>query len=346
MRLTLEEVGRMAGVSRSTVSRVINNDKSVRPEVRERVQAVISETGYSPNAAARSLASNQTGVIGLVIPHRVHTLFDDPYFPLLIQGVSQACNKAETTLALFIFQTEAEEQDLYPRVVASGSVDGVVMTASRMGDPLLRRLADGDLPYVVVGRPDDAQGVTYVDADNQAGARVAALHLCNLGYRRIAYIGAPTNTTAGIDRRSGFFEGLALCGLTPTSDLMRDGDFTEASGYDAMRSLLASSPDAVFVATDTMAVGGLRALNEAGVSVPNDIGLMSFDGLPPSERSLPKLTTIRQPVRATGVRAVELLLGLVSGEIDGPVHETMPTELVIRESCGAARLPDSDRTHD
>ncbi len=346
MKLTLEEIGRMAGVSRSTVSRVINNEKSVRPEVRQRVQDVINQTGFRPNAAARSLASNRTGVIGLVIPHRVHTLFDDPYFPLLIQGVSQASNTAEATLALFIFQTEAEERDLYPRLVGSGTVDGVIITATRMGDPLLTRLAGGDLPYVVVGRPDEAERVTYVDADNHGGSRAAALHLCNMGYRRIGYIGAPTSTTAGIDRRSGFLEGLAVCGATPTDDLMRDGDYTEESGYLAMRSLLSSRPEAVFVATDTMAVGALRALNEAQVSVPNDIGLMSFDGLPPSERSLPKLTTVRQPVTATGVRAVELLLGLVNGDIEGPIHEIMPTELVIRESCGAARLLETDLSND
>ena len=337
MKLTLEEIGRMAGVSRSTVSRVVNNERSVRPEVRERVQQVIRETGYQPNAAARSLASNRTGVIGLVIPHRVHTLFHDPYFPLLIQGVSHACNVAETTLALFISQSEAEEQDLYQRVVGSGTVDGVILTATRMGDPLLRRLAADPLPYVVVGRPDSAERVTYVDVDNFGGARGAALHLCNLGYQRVAYIGAPTNTTAGVDRRSGFLEGLAVCGVSPSEDLIRDGDYTEASGYRAMCSLLPADPDAVFVATDTMAIGALRAMNEAGIAVPNDVALISFDGLPPSERSVPKLTTVRQPVTDTGVRAVELLLDLVTGKTEGPVHEIMPTELVIRESCGTTR---------
>ena len=345
MKLTLEEIGRMAGVSRSTVSRVVNNEKSVRPEVRQRVQAVIEKTGFRPHAAARSLASNRTGVIGLVIPHRVHTLFDDPYFPLLIQGVSQACNTAEVTLALFIFQTEAEEEELYPRVTRSGTVDGVIVTATRMGDPLLGRLITGGLPFVAIGRPDIA-GATYVDVDNRSGARSAALHLCNLGYQRIAYIGAPTNTTAGVDRRSGFLEGLAVCGSALSNDLMREGDYTEASGYDAMRSLLGSHPDAVFVATDTMAVGALRALSEAGVSVPNDIGLVGFDGLPPSERTFPKLTTVRQPVTATGARAVELLLGLVSGDLEGPVHDVLPTELVIRESCGASRRSAIEPNHD
>jgi LacI family transcriptional regulator len=259
MKLTLEEIGRLAGVSRSTVSRVINDEKSVRPEVRQRVQAIIKDTGYRPNAAARSLASNRTGVLGLVIPHRVHTLFDDPYFPRLIQGVSRACNAADTTLALFIFQSAAEEEEAYPRVAAPGKVDGLIVTATRMGDPFLQRLVDGTLPFVVVGRPDNPDGITFVDADNVGGARSAALHLCSLGHHRVGYIGAPTNTTAGLDRRTGFLEGLATCGITADGDLMRDGDYTEASGYEAMRSLLSARPEAVFVATDTMAVGALRA---------------------------------------------------------------------------------------
>ncbi len=346
MKLTLEEIGRLAGVSRSTVSRVVNEEKSVRPEVRKRVQAIIRDTGYSPNAAARSLASNRTGVLGLVIPHRVHTLFDDPYFPRLIQGVGRACNAADTTLALFIFQSAAEEEEAYPRVAAAGRVDGLIVTATRMGDPFLRRLEEGSLPFVVVGRPDKPQGVTYVDADNVGGARSAALHLCNQRYRRIAYIGAPTNTTAGRDRRTGFLEGLAVCGLDADRDLMRDGDYTEASGYEAMRSLIGAHPEAVFVATDTMAVGALRALAEAGIAVPGEIALVGFDGLTPSERSMPPLTTVRQPVADSGARAAELLLDMVEGRLDEPVHVVMPTELIVRESCGAVRSASTSLTHD
>jgi LacI family transcriptional regulator len=336
VKLTLEDIGRLAGVSRSTVSRVINDQASVSSDVRTRVQEVINRTGFSPNVAARSLVSRRTGVIGLVIPSRVHTLFEDPYFSRLIQGISAASNQAGTTLSLFLFQDETEEKELYPRVVASGLVDGVILTATRMGDPLLARMATGDLPLVMVGRPD-VDGVSYVDAANRDGGRLVATHLCNLGYRRIGLIGAPVSTTAGLDRLNGFTEGLASCGKTLDPRLRADGDFSEASGYEAMQTLIPRKPDAVFAASDTMAIGALRALRNAGMAAPQDIALVGFDGLPASEKSVPALTTIRQPVAQTGARAVHVLNDLVSGRATPPVSEIMPVELVVRKSCGALR---------
>jgi LacI family transcriptional regulator len=335
MKMTLEDIGRLAGVSRSTVSRVINDHESVSPDVRDRVRKVIRRTGYSPNVAARSLVSRRTGVIGLVIPSRVHNLFEDPYFARLIQGISAASNQAGKTVSLFIFQTEEEEEELYPRVVASGFVDGVILTATRMGDPLLAHMLVGDLPFVMVGRPD-VDGVSYVDADNEGGARMAAAHLCGLGYRRIGLLGAPVSTTAGLDRLNGFRDGLADCGKTLDPDLRVDGDFSEHSGYASMQQLVARQPDAVFVASDTMAAGALRALRQAGIRVPEDIAVVGFDGLPASENSVPKLTTVKQPVTQTGARAVQLLSGLVNGAVAAPVSEIMAVELVIRESCGAS----------
>lgn len=335
MKMTLEDIGRLAGVSRSTVSRVINNQESVSADVRERVRAVIDRTGFTPNLAARSLVSRKTGVIGLVIPSRVHNLFEDPYFARLIQGTSAASNRAGTSLSLFLFETEEEEEELYPRVVSSGFIDGVILTATRMGDPLLARMLAADLPIVMVGRPDFAR-VSYVDVDNTGGARLAAEHLCGLGHQRIGLLGAPESTTAGIDRLRGFVEGLAGCGKALDPDLRADGEFSEQSGYEAMQRLIPRRPDAVFAASDTMALGALRALHEAGISVPGDIALVGFDGLQASEHSVPRLTTIRQPVLETGARAVQVLIDLVSGDAPTPVAEIMPVELIVRESCGAA----------
>ena len=332
--LTLEDIGRIAGVSRSTVSRVINHKANVNPAVRERVLTVIERTGYSPNVLARSLVSGRTGVIGLVIPSQVHSLFEDPYFSRLIQGISSASNAAGNTLSLFIFQNEEEEAALYPRVVKSGVLDGLILTATRMSDPLLARMAVGEIPLVIVGRPD-VDGVSYVDVDNRGGASRAAIHLADLGHKRIGLIGAPVTTTAGVDRLSGFVEGLALRGLGLHPDLRADGDFSGESGYRAMQRLIPNRPDAVFAASDTMAAGALRALHEAGIRVPEDIALMGFDGLPASERAVPPLTTIRQPVSETGARAVQMLNGLISGELHRPHVEIMPVELVVRGSCGA-----------
>lgn len=336
--LTLEDIGRLAGVSRSTVSRVINGKENVNPAVRSRVQDVIRRTGYTPNVMARSLVSGRTGVIGLVIPSRVHSLFEDPYFSRLIQGVSAAANRLGNTLTLFLFQSEEEESALYPRVVTAGFLDGLIVTATRMADPLLTRMAVGEIPLVVIGRPD-VEGVSYVDTDNRGGAELAATHLADLGYQRIGLIGAPTSTTAGMDRLTGFIEGLAHRGLALNPDLRADGDFSEESGHEAMLELLPHSPEAVFVASDTMAVGALRALREAGVGVPQDIALIGFDGLPSSEKSDPTLSTIRQPVMDTGGRAVEILNDLAGGSANAPIIEIMPVELVVRESSGTTAPP-------
>lgn len=334
MHLTLEEIGRLAGVSRSTVSRVINDQASVKPDVRARVQEVIRRTGYTPNAAARSLVSGRTGVIGLVIPSRVHSLFEDPYFSRLIESISAASNRAGTTLSLFLFQNEQEESELYPRVVTSGMLDGLILTATRMADPLLSQVSPDEIPIVIVGRPD-VEGFSYVDADNRGGAMQVAKHLCGLGYQRIGLLGAPASTTAGLDRLNGFVEGLAVCGMALNPALRVDGDFSEASGYAAMGELISRRPDAVFVASDTMAMGALRALREAGIRVPQDMAIIGFDGLPSSENATPSLTTIHQPVTNTGARAVHMLNDLVNGVKTSPVAEIMPVELVIRESCGA-----------
>jgi LacI family transcriptional regulator len=336
MNLTLEDIGQLAGVSRSTVSRVVNDQNSVSPEVRRRVQDVIERTGFMPNVAARSLASSRSGVLGLVIPSRVHSLFEDPYFGRLVQGISRASNEAGTALSLFLFQTEDEEERLYPRVVRSGLIDGVILTATRRGDPLMARLAEGSLPFVVIGRPDDHEGVSYVDADNVGGARQAALHLCNLGYRRIGYLGAPMSTSAGIDRLKGFTEGLATCGHVLDPALHAGGTFSDQSGYDAMHEVFPHGPDAIFVASDTMAMGAMRALRELQVDVPQDLGIVSFDDLPSAGVSIPALTTVRQPISSTGAKAVEILVQLLSGEVTGPVVDIRPTELVVRDSCGSA----------
>ncbi len=336
MRLKLEDIGRMAGVSRSTVSRVVNGEPSVRPEVRSRVEAVIRETGYTPNAAARSLVSNRTGVIGLVIPSRVHSLFEDPYFARLIQGITLGSNRAGVTLSLFLAQTEDEERELYPRVVESGFIDGVIITATRMGDPLVERMTSRQIPLVMIGRPDLAE-VSYVDVDNRDGACQAARHLVSTGASRIGMIGAPTNTTAGADRLEGFVAGLHDHGRQLDPELLVEGDFSEPSGYDAMQVLIDRGVDAVFAASDTMALGALRAAHDRGVDIPGDVAVMGFDGFGGSQTSVPPLTTIEQPVTDTAGRAVELLLGLVSETVSAPASVVLPVELVERTST--ARLP-------
>lgn len=334
-RLTLEDVGHLAGVSRSTVSRVINKESSVSAAVRQRVEDVIRQTGYTPNAAARSLVSNRTGVIGLVIPSGVHNLFEDPYFARLIQGVTTASNRAHATLSLFLFETQDEEKDIYPRVVESGFLDGVIVTATRSGDPLISRIAASSLPTVIVGRPG-IEGVSFVDVDNKGGSRDAARLLCETGCQVVGCIRAPESTTTGQDRLAGFIEGLADGGRALPTRRIADGDYSESSGYDGMIQLLNEGVDGVFVASDTMALGALRAIRESGLRVPDDVAVVGFDGFSASESANPPLTTLRQPVVQTAAGAVEMLMAEIERQGGEAVSRVLPVELVIRESTRPA----------
>lgn len=333
--LTLEEIGRRAGVSRSTVSRVINNHASVSADVRQRVLKVIQETGYRPHAAARSLAAQRTRVIGLVVPRSVQAFFADPFFPRLIQGIAQACNANEYTLSLFMFHTEAEEHDLYPRVLSRGLIDGVIITSSLEDDPLIPRLLESEMPFVIHGRPLVSAAVNYVDVDNMVGAHNAVTHLIRLGRRRIGHIAGPLNTGVGRDRRQGYVNAHLGRGLQVHEALIVEGDFTETSGYRAARQLVARDVDAIFAASDTMAFGALRALRELGCSVPEDVAVVGFDDLETAGLTQPPLTTIRQPIRQTGIAAVETLLDVLENGDDPVRRIIMPTQLIVRESCGA-----------
>ncbi|HET6444964.1 MAG TPA: LacI family DNA-binding transcriptional regulator [candidate division Zixibacteria bacterium] len=334
-RITLEQVAKMSGVSRSTVSRVVNQHQSVRPEVRQRVWEVIEDTGYQPNMAARTLASNRSGVIALVIPRVVASLFADPYFPFLIQGISQGCNANNLTLSLFLFHSEDEEQMIHRRVLRTGLIDGVIVASSLVDDPLIPKLIEQGAPVVVIGRPDKNSVASYVDAANIGGAKSAVSHLLRLGYKRVSTITGRLDMSPGVDRLQGYLDALKLWGISERSELIVEGDFSEAGGYSAMHLLLRSKPDAVFIASDTMALGALRAIEEVGLRVPNDIAIVGFDDLPPSRRTRPPLTVVRQPVQLTGQIAVDTLVDILEHGDSPPRRIVLDTQLIIRDSCGA-----------
>jgi len=334
-KLTLEEIARLAGVSRSTVSRVVNNHASVRTAVRERVQQVIRETSYHPDPAARSLAGRRSGIIGLVVPRAIQFLFTDPYYPRLMQGITQSCNNNDYILSLFLFHTEDDEQKIATRVLRNQLVDGVIVSALPIDHPLVEQLLIHQLPFVMVGRPSDSPEVNFVDVDNVAGAYSAVSHLICLGYRRIATITCPPNTTVGQHRRQGYVNALNDRGLSVDESLIVEGDFTEQGGYLAMRRLIPHRPEAVFVGSDTMALGALRALRQIGLVVPRDMAIVGYDDLPSAAVSDPPLTTVRQPIRRLGAQAVENLLDILNNGPYPPRRVVTTTELIIRESCGS-----------
>lgn len=335
--LTLEDIAKQAGVSRSTVSRVVNDDPNVNEHVRKRVQEVIVTTGYQPHAAARSLASHRSWMIGLVLPRTVSTFFTDPYFPRLTQGVAQACNQHNYTLGLFLVGTIDDEKHLFPRISRKGLLDGILLQTGRMGDKLIDRLVNSDIPMVVVGRPFKNKGVSYIDVDNVNAAYHAVLHLIQLGYKRIGTITGLMNSTAGIDRKEGYLRAIAERGREVDEELIAEGDFSEHGGYEAMGKLLPAKPDAIFAASDTMAIGAIRYAREVGLHVPEDISFIGFDDLPIASLSDFQLTTVRQPIIQFGAKAVDTLIDLIENGIKPSRRIIMDTELVIRDSCGASQ---------
>jgi LacI family transcriptional regulator len=333
--MNLEQIAKLSGVSRSTVSRVVNNDPNVSSVTRERVMQVVKRVNYTPNAAARGLAAGRTRVLGLVIPMGVAALFADPYFPILIQGVSSTCNSRDYSVMLWLAEPEYERR-MIRQIMYSGLVDAVIVSSMLMNDSLVQALGDGDLPFMLVGRhPTDAHA-NYVDADNLGGARDAVTHLLRMGRTCVATITGPQNMIAGADRLAGYLAALRDRAVVSDPNLIVEGDFTEAGGYHAMQQLLARHPDAVFTASDMMAIGALRALREAGLRVPEDVAVVGFDDLPQAARAEPPLTTVRQPVYRLGIMAVDSLLDLIDHHDSSPRRIVLPTELVVRSSCGSA----------
>jgi LacI family transcriptional regulator len=275
-------------------------------------------------------------MIGLVLPHSVSSVFADPYFPLLIKGIAQACNQNEYSLGLFLVSAKEDEEKIFLQVSRKGMLDGVIVQSGHHGEPMIGRLIDSMIPLVLMGRPFQPENISYIDVDNVNAVYNAVGYLIRLGYRRIGTITGPAKSTVGIDRKEGYLRALAERGRTFDPSLLAEGDFTESGGYYAMKKLLPSKPDAIFAASDTMAIGAMRAVREAGLTVPDDIAFVGFDDLPLPNSPDPALTTVRQPILQFSRTAVEILLDLIENGVNPPRHIILDTELIIRESCGAS----------
>ncbi len=336
MPLTLEDIARISGVSRSTVSRVINADLNVKHETRQKVQQVINNYNFQPNLAARGLVTGRTNVVGVVIPASVSILFTDPYFPQLLQGVSAMCTKRDYSVMLWLAEPDYEQR-MITRILHNGLVDGVVVASIRMDDPVIQSLIESKMPFILIGR-HPTENVNYLDVDNLQAGRKATLHLLRLGYKRIAAITGLQSHVAGYDRYQGYLKAIQETDHALRPELVAEGDFTEESGYNAMKRLLKYKPDAVFAASDTMAYGAMRALREANLEIPKDVAVVGFDDIPGSSRTAPPLTTVRQPITQMGSKAVDLLINLIETGTKSTEGVIMDTELVVRESCGASNM--------
>ncbi|MGW0627468.1 LacI family DNA-binding transcriptional regulator [Streptomyces sp. NPDC001984] len=337
-RPTLEAVAARAGVSRATVSRVVNGGDGVRETLVERVRQAVEELGYVPNQAARSLVTKRHDAVAVVIAEPETRVFTDPFFALQLRGISKELTAHDNQLVLLLTEGRADHARV-ARYLAGGHVDGALVFSLHLDDPLPGLIQGAGVPTVFGGRPDWKDGTpVYVDSDNRGGAREAVRHLVSLGRTRIAHITGALDQTSAVDRLDGYRD--VMGDVDP--QLIVESDFTPAGGERAMRELLDRCPDvdAVFAANDLTAAGALGVLRESGRRVPEDVAVIGFDDmLLVAERSDPPLTTVRQDIEEMGRLMARLLLrgldprGRDENTEGAPSSVILPTTLVRRASA-------------
>jgi DNA-binding LacI/PurR family transcriptional regulator len=336
---TMDQVAEAAGVSRATVSRVINGAPSVDAKIREVVQRAISDTGYVPNVAARSLVTRRSNSVALVIsePDRpdnhsfLNRIFTDPYFGRITAGATGALRPHD--IHLVVIPTDSSDHHQVIRYLRQGHVDGVLLISSHEQDELPRQVHELGIPAVISSRPASPIAASFVDVDQRLGARLAAEHLLARGCRRLATISGPLDIPSGLDRLDGFRSFLANRGFADVPSI--EADFTRAGGEEAARVMLAEHPDVdgLFVASDLMAEGALRAVQELGRRVPDDLAVVGFDDSSAALDCRPLLTTVRQPVEEMAAEMAEVLMAHIATPGRLPRSVTFQPTLVLRDSA-------------
>lgn len=332
-RPTLSEVARQAGVSASTVARVVRGSTPVSPELERTVREAIAATGYVPNLAARQLATSRSDTVGVVIPEDQGHVFGEPFFAGMVQGVTAHLSTTPFHFILVVARS-GDDRHWLRNYVAGRHVDGVMLIAPQRGDPLGWMLQDTGMPVVFMGRLFDVTGCRYVDADNAGGVQRAVEYLHGKGRRGIAMIAGVREMRSATDRFAGYRRGLEKLGLPVDDRRIADSDYTEEGGERAMSELLGRGVpiDAVVAASDVSAVGALRALRTARVRVPRDVAIIGFGDEPNSARHQPPLTTVAQPPVEMGRRLAALMVDAIEGR-QGRRRVIMPTELVVRATA-------------
>ena len=335
-RVTSQDVADLAGVSRTTVSLVLNKVEGIHisPETRQRVHDAAERLGYIPNATAQALATQRARAIGLVMTRSPHHIASDTFLPQILGGLLEVVKQHK--LRLLIESVEEEHQDrVYLELARAKHIDGMILLTPRIDDSGLGRLEDVDVPSVLMGKLSDANFFS-VDVDNRLAARKAVQYLIELGHTRIACVSnARPSYSASPERVLGYKDSLEQAEIPLDNSLIQYADFDPQSGFDCMQKLLSSGNEftAVFVASDNVAMGAKSALREAGKRIPDDVSIVGFDDIPWAQYSDPPLTTVRLPAQELASEACLMLLDLMQGKEPDEPHLVLDTELVVRKSC-------------
>ncbi len=336
-RITSQDVARRAGVSRTTVSFVLNNVEGMQisEETRQRVLAAARELGYVPDAAAQALASGRSKTIGLLLARRSRQISSDLFMMRTLESLVKVINQSGMRLMLEVVE-DYENRESYLKLVRSNSIDGVLYSGPRFDDWALEGLLRHNVPTVLMGTLPGSPCYS-VDVNNRSAAFMAVDHLIKLGHNRIACItNAPLSYSAARDRLQGYQEALQAAGIPFDPALVRYGEFNCDSGYFEMKSLLAEKMpfSAIFVASDVVAFGALAAAREVNLTIPGDLAIVGFDDVPMSRYVDPPLTTVHLPIAELAENAGEMVVQMVRGD-DPPCRQVLlEAQLVVRESCG------------
>jgi LacI family transcriptional regulator len=331
--VTIFDVAREAGVSTGTVSRVLNDRHHVKPETREAVLRAMDKLGFVANQQARSLAGAPSRVIGLLL----HTL-SVSYMGEIVRGIDAELEIANYDLLLYTTHRRKLNEAAYVGAITRGMADGLLLILPRNPSAYLPLLQAHSFPYLLIDHQGNGDYERSVGATNWQGASDGTRYLIALGHRRIGFVTGAMELGCSADRLAGYRQALTDYGIPADPELVAAGDFTEPTGFAAGQALLAtpSPPTAIFASNDIMAFGVLKAARERGLRVPQDLSILGFDDIPQARLVDPPLTTVRQPLEEMGRVATRTLVGLIADPQRRIGRVTLPTELVVRESCGPA----------
>lgn len=339
MGVTIKDVAKMAGVDPSTVSRVIADSSRISQKTKDRVNKVMEELDFHPNAIARSLANRSTRTIGVIMPLSSEQLFVNPFFTEVMRGISASSIKRGYDILFSTGGSTAEEHQATTRIINEKRIDGLILLTSRIQDKTITELIKKKLPFVVVGKPSKLENINWVDNDNQEACFNATEHLISQGHRDIGFIGGEFSYVFMGERFKGYKRALDLNNIKFNKDFLSLGEFLEEGGYKAMQKLLQLKrlPTALVAADDLMAFGAIRAMKEKGLRIPEDMAVVGFNDTPLANYVDPPLSSVEIFVYDLGYNASEILINQLETQDVQKKHIIIPTNLKVRGSSSRRR---------
>ncbi len=332
-KLNIDKVAKLAHVSRSVVSRVLNNHPNVSEEARDRVMKVVEEYNYRPNSVARSLATSSTYQIGVLTSRIGDESLGNGYWTLLYLGIFEECIKNGYYVRLS-FYSSSMKKEMHELILNEHHLDGVICLNEEVTEFTTDRFSNKNMPLVLVGHNPGFPDICSVDVDNYSGGKKAVQHLVDLGHKKIGGIFGNQNVQETEFRMQGYKDVLMESGIEINKKYISVGSYSQKDGYATMNKWINQHPEmtAVFCASDTLAMGALLALSEQGISVPEQFSVVGFDGLPISRYMIPPLTTVAQPTFGKGEKAASILIDKIKNNKNDKVHVNLEPELLTRKS--------------